>query len=101
MILNKDTPCELFKIRRPRWKKRTVGIAAHRVGTHNEIQITARAKNGRLYYPGSYYASGELIRSCETQTLQPTGIVLYLVPISALERLERGTKSNEGLIIGE
>lgn len=88
MILSKDTPCNFIEIQSPRWKQRVVGIASFRVGTHNEITITARDKDGMPYYPNSYYMSGEDIRKHETQRL-PSGVELYLVPISELEILER------------
>lgn len=72
----------------PRWKQRVVGIASYRVKNHNAIDIMATDKEGKRYYPDTYYASGKMIKSCETQNLDD-GTVLYLVPISKLEPLER------------
>lgn len=88
MLLNRTTPCNMIEIRKPRWKERVVGIAKFRVGVHNAIDITLADKTGKRYYPNTLYGSGEMIRSCETQTL-PSGVVLYLVPINNLEPLER------------
>jgi hypothetical protein len=88
MILNKTTPCNQVAIRAPRWKERTVGVASFRVGTHNEIDIEYKNKDGVKLYPNKLYASGELIKSCPTQKL-PSGVLLYLVPIDKLETLER------------
>lgn len=65
-----------------------MGIASFRVQTHNEIHILKEDKTGQRYFPGVFYASGEMIRSCETQKL-PQGVTLYLVPIDKLEVLER------------
>lgn len=87
MKLKKGTVCQAIDIRAPRWKQRIVGIASFRVGTHNAITISAKGKDGKRYYPGTFYASGDTIRACPTQTL-PSGITLYLVPISKLEQLE-------------
>lgn len=88
MKLSKDAVVQYTIIKAPRWKQRVVGIASYRVGVHNAITIAAKRKDGSLYYPGMYYASGDTIKSCETQTL-PSGVVLYLLPISKLEPLER------------
>lgn len=90
MKLARLTPCSKIDIRAPRWKQRTVGIASFRVKEHNEINITAVGADGNRYYPEPLYASGETITKCPTQVLQPSGIKLYLVPISELEPLERG-----------
>jgi hypothetical protein len=86
--LSRNTACNAIEIRMPRWKQRIVGIASYRVGTHNAIEITAKGKDGQRYYPETLYGSGEMIRSCEIQHL-PSGVMLYLVPISKLEPLER------------
>lgn len=88
MQLNRTTPVQQIEIRSPRWKQRTVGVASFRVGHHNQIDITYKNKAGERLYPEPLYASGELIKSCETQQL-PSGVLLYLVPISKLEPLER------------
>lgn len=88
MILSKDTVCNHIEILKPRWKQRVVGVANFRVGTHNAIDIVKTDKEGKRYYPQTLYGSGDMIRSCETQTL-PSGVLLYLVPIANLEVLER------------
>ena len=88
MILDRLTPCAKIEIKMPRWKQRVVGIANFRVKQHNEINITAKRKDGSLYYPEPLYATGDQIRAYETQTL-PSGVKLYLVPINSLETLER------------
>ncbi len=83
MKLARDTVANKIEIKAPRWKQRVVGIATFRVGTHNEIEILATGKDGKRYYPETFYASGDQIKTCETQTL-PSG-----VPISQLDLLER------------
>jgi hypothetical protein len=88
MILPRTTTCNVIEIRAPRWKQRVVGVASFRVGHHNAIDIIATGKDGKRYYPDTLYGSGEMIRKCETQHL-PSGVILYLVPISQLEPLER------------
>lgn len=88
MVLERNTICNLIEIKSPRWKQRIVGIATYRVGVHNEIRITAKGKDGQLYYPEPLYGAGEMIRQCKIQSL-PSGVNLYLVPISKLEPLER------------
>ena len=88
MILPRTTVCNKIEIKMPRWKQRVVGIAAYRVGTHNAIDIMAKGKDGKRYFPDTLYASGDLIRSGEQQVLSQ-GTTLYLVPISKLEPLER------------
>lgn len=86
--LARTTVCCKIDIHKPIWSKQAVGIASYRVGTHNEINILAEGKDGEKYYPNTLYASGEKIVSCESQML-PSGIKLYIVPISELEVLER------------
>lgn len=87
MKLAKNTPTQHFQIKMPRWKERVVGLAAHRVGMDNSVEILATGKDGKRYYPGEYYISGEQVKQCERQTIR--GLVLFLVPISSLEPLER------------
>ena len=88
MKLRKDAVVQHTMIKAPRWKQRVIGIASYRVGQHNAITIAAKRKDGSLYYPGTYYASGDTIKACETQLL-PSGVLLYLLPMSKLEPLER------------
>jgi hypothetical protein len=88
MVLDKFTPVNMIEIRSPRWKERTIGIAHYRVGMHNSIEIQAKDKEGKLYYPNTYYMSGEDIKKHDIQKLY-SGTTLYLVPISELEILER------------
>jgi hypothetical protein len=89
MKLPKDKPLNYIEIKRPRWKQRVVGVASYRVKEENEIAIVAESpKDGRRYYPNSFYATKEQILNCEVQIL-PSGVKLYLVPISNLEIIER------------
>ena len=77
----------MITIRVPRWTKRTVGIGGYRLAEHNQIEITKTDKDGNRYYPDQYYISGERARTYPTQEL-PSGILLFLIPISDLEILE-------------
>lgn len=88
MQLSRLQSCSVIEIKSPRWKQRVVGVASFRVKEHNEIRITATGKDGNLYYPEPMYMSGDKIRTYETQVL-PSGVKLYLIPISDLEVLER------------
>lgn len=94
MQLSRTTVCTLFSIRQPMWmgnaKKRVVGLAAHRIGEHNEIEFTYRRKSdGELSYPDRYYISGEKIRSLDFERMNVKGLTLVLVPFDQLERLVR------------
>ena len=90
MQLSRTTPCNLFKIASPRWKERAVGLDKNKVGTHNEIQITYRNKNGDLLYPNSFYISGDNVRKHELQPIPNySSVQVYIVPISNMEVLER------------
>lgn len=88
MLLPKTTPCQRFDIHSIRWKQRVIGLASYRISTHNEVHIGSKKKDGTLYYPDTYYISGEDARKCETQQLG-SGIELYLIPLSKMEILER------------
>lgn len=82
MQLNRLTSCQLFSIRQPRWKDRTVLLASYKVGTHNEIVFTQAPT-----LEGKYYISGAVVK---VQPLQSNGkIDCYVVPLSILEPLER------------
>lgn len=88
MLLNRLTPASQFKIQFPIWNERAIGLAAHNVGEHNEIEILATStKDGRRYYEGKYYISGEMVRQCEREMRK--GVLLFKVPIEMLEPLER------------
>ena len=85
--LSRTTPAHVHKIRTPIWNSRSVGIASHKVGTHNEIQITAEDKQGERYYPNAYYMKGADLTTYPTQTRGKTK--LYIIPIDELDILER------------
>jgi len=89
MKLSRDTPCNHIEIKAPRWKERVVGIAKFRVGTHNSVDIMATDKEGKRYYPDTYYISGADIEKHEVQRLANGGVEVYLVPINDLSVLER------------
>lgn len=82
MRLSRLQPAQLFKIKQPRWRDRTVLIAKYKVGTHNEIVFT-EAKS----MPGSYYISG---LEAATYPINNNGkLDCYVIPIDDLEPLER------------
>lgn len=90
MKLSKDTPCNVFNIRKPIWSGRKVGIAAHRIGTHNEINILSTLVDGSRVYPNSYYISGEKARKYRTEQVKNSpSVTLHIIPIADLELLER------------
>lgn len=82
MKLSRLTPCQQIEIWQPRWKDRTVLIAKHKVGTHNEITFTKAPT-----YPHKYYLSGKTIQSSPLDTNGK--IDVYAVPLKELEVLER------------
>lgn len=87
MKLNKKTECSLFQVHVPIWSEKAVGLADYRLSTHNEVQILAKRKDGELYYPDKYYISRDKARTFPTK--QRGGLDLRIVPINALEILER------------
>lgn len=82
MLLGKLTPAQMFDIKQPRWKDKTVLLAKHKVGTHNSI-VFSETKS----MPGTYYVSGEETRRHPVQS--NGSIDCYAVPLSILEPLER------------
>lgn len=82
MQLSRLTPCQDIVIWQPRWRDKRVLVAAHNVGTHNQITFTKAPT-----YPDTYYASGDVIRDCPLDTNGK--INCYAVPIDRLEILER------------
>ena len=82
MNLSRTTTAQFFSIKQPRWRDRTVLLAAHKVGTHNEIEFTKAPT-----YPGRYYVSGRDVHQCDIESNGK--IACYAVPIRFLEPLER------------
>lgn len=89
LTLSKTTPAQTFRIRMPRWKQRAVGLAKHRIGLHNQIEILATDKEGNRYYPDTYYISREQALNPEYERQNINGLELILIPIKDLELLER------------
>lgn len=90
--LPKMTPCNLIKIRTPLWNggQRKVGIATFKIGTHNEIRIEAKNKEGDLIYPQPFYITGEKARSYPQSAIpNHPHIKTYEIPIEDLDILER------------
>lgn len=87
MTLGRTTPAQLIEIKAPRWKDKTILIADWKVGTDNEIVITATNKDGNRYYPKSFYMSGDKIKSYPKQSHSVREV--FIIPISDLEILER------------
>lgn len=50
-------------IHAPRWKDKTVLVADWKIGMKNKIVITAKRKDGSLYYPEPFIAWGEQLRN--------------------------------------
>lgn len=93
MKLSKSTPANVIKIRFPVWNagKRVIGIAAHKVGTHNQIEIEyTRKSDGERIYPNPLYMAGKDIKAYPLEPLKKyPNIYLYMVPVADLEILER------------
>ena len=88
MKLSRTTDCSLIQIKFPRWKERAVGIPTYKIKEHNEIVISYTKTDGSKLYPYPLYITGAKIREYPTQNLK-NGVVVHIVPISALEVLER------------
>ena len=73
-----------FKIKKPIWKTRSVGIAEHRITAHNTISIEYRNKDGLRLYPKIYYISKKDAFQYPVQVVR--GIRLRIIPIDDLER---------------
>ena len=97
MKLKKTTPANLFKIRTPVWggRQRKVGLAAYKIGLHNEIRIEAKDKEGVLIHPNPYYLSGNKAKSYPTQPVKSAPhIILHMVPVDDLEYWRESDGSN-------
>lgn len=95
MILGKDTPANLIKIKAPIWNggKRCVGVASFRIGTHNQIEILYKNKDGERIYPLPFYASAKQLHAGEKMRLKNNpNIILHIVPLDELELLERASE---------
>lgn len=91
MVLSRETPCNVIEIKTPVWGGRKIGIATYKIGTHNEVRILARDKDGMPLYPQPFYISGEKAQTYQIQPVKRNpNILLYIIPINDLEVLERG-----------
>jgi hypothetical protein len=89
MRIRRTTPINHIEIKTPMWKNRTIGIANYKVCDQNAIDIMAiNSETGERYYPNTLYATREQIIKHDKMTVGQ-GTVLYQVPISELETLER------------
>lgn len=83
-------PATLFEIKTPVWGGRKVGLATYKVGTHNEIRILTKNKEGQPLYPQPLYISGTKAREYPIEPVKSNpNIKLYIIPVSDLEVLER------------
>lgn len=90
MKISRFTPAQLFTIKTPVWGGRKVGLATYKVGTHNEIRIEHKNKEGELLYPQPLYISGERARMYPVQPVRSNpNVKLYVIPIEDLTVLER------------
>lgn len=91
--LSRTTPANVIKIRFPIWNggRRVIGIAPHKVGTHNHIEIEyTRKSDGEKIYPQPFYMSGKDIRAYVLEPLKKyPNVYLYQVPVDDLTLLER------------
>lgn len=87
--LPRNTVCQLFEIKMPRWKERAVGLRRDRVAKHNEIRILYRRKDGELSYPDNYYFDGDNLKGVDYEIQNVKGVTLVIVPINHLQILER------------
>ena len=90
MKLSSDIKVSKFNINTPVWKHgRMVGLNIQNVGTHNEVNILWKNKEGERIYPNPMYVSGEKVRSCEIEPVKKySSVRLYIVPFDYLEPLE-------------
>lgn len=89
MKLDKNTPRRLFEIRVPIWDGRKVGLAAHKLQRHNEVQILYKDTDGQREHPGAFYISGEKARTYPSKPVKNyPNVILHWIPIADLEILE-------------
>lgn len=90
MKLQRTTVAQLFKINTPVWGGRKVGLAIHKLGQHNEVQILYKDSNGERVYPQPFYISREQALGYPTQPVKKHPyIILAVIPINDMEILER------------
>jgi hypothetical protein len=94
MKLSRLTPCEVFKIDRPKWngsaERREVGLALDRIKRHNSIEFTyVRKSDGHKSYPDIYYFDGRNVRGLDYEIQNRKGRNLVIIPFTHLEILER------------
>lgn len=93
MKLQATTPCNVFKIKSPIWDGRKVGLATYKIGTHNEVRILTKNKDGEELYPQPLYISGAKAKKFPIQPVKRNpNIKLHIIPISELEPLERNAQ---------
>lgn len=88
MTLGTLTPAIKHVIYNPRWRDRQVLIADFRIGTHNQIEFP-KAKS----LAGLWYISGREAKTYPVERMQTRAggsIVMRVVPLDALQPLERG-----------
>jgi hypothetical protein len=90
--LDRNTVCNLFKIRAPIWNggKKMVGLDAKRITYHNEIHFTyVRKSDGELSIPDHYYFDGRLLHELDFERQNVKGTTLVIIPFEHLQILER------------
>lgn len=88
--LGRLTPAALFKVAKVGWGGRYVGLADYKIQAHNEIRITYTYDSGSPVYPKPLYISGADARTYDLVPVKSNpNIKLRIIPISALEVLER------------
>ena len=90
--LDRNTVCNLFKIRAPIWGggKKSVGLDIKRITYHNEIHFTyVRKSDGELSIPDHYYFDGRLLHELDFERQNVKGTTLVIIPFEHLQILER------------
>jgi len=89
MILYKMHIYQSFNIKAPIWGGRKVGLATHKIDTHNEVNILKTDASGQRIYPHPFYISGVKARTYPIQPVPSNPhIKLYIIPIEDMEILE-------------
>lgn len=74
-----------FKIQKPLWSGRHVGLADSKIEKHNTIEIMYKNQHGERIYPKTYHATDEELRKYPVKNFGKNIPPLRVVPIDELK----------------
>ena len=81
-----ETKMNIIHIKEPFWKYKAVGIAESKIGEGCVVMIDYKQKDGTYAYPGQYYVSKQLAKSCSKRNKRDTP-TLRIIPIEKMEEI--------------